>query len=123
MLDVAFGVRDQWGAPPGVTHCCDMMTSNVDLECHRCSDRYECTDNLVTFIARWQEYGLIIHDGGTSYVTIDFCPWCGARLPESQSDRWFDELEELGIDASDVDNIPEDYLTDRWLSRSDPVSG
>ena len=32
-------------------------------------------------------YGLIIHDGGTSAVTIQFCPWCGSKLPASKRDR------------------------------------
>ncbi|MFB7585093.1 DUF6980 family protein [Streptomyces hydrogenans] len=33
------------------------------------------------FSAKFQEYGLIFHQGGTSSITIDCCPWCGrARL-------------------------------------------
>ena len=26
-------------------------------------------------------YGLYVHDGGSAFVEIRFCPWCGARLP------------------------------------------
>jgi hypothetical protein len=37
-------------------------------------------------------YGLIVHDGGHSTIQIDFCPWCGARFPDSKRDRWFDEV-------------------------------
>ncbi|WP_412762571.1 DUF6980 family protein [Priestia aryabhattai] len=27
-----------------------------------------------------QEYGLIIHDGGSSIIGISFCLWCGKKL-------------------------------------------
>ncbi|MCE6992052.1 DUF6980 family protein [Dyadobacter sp. CY323] len=26
------------------------------------------------------DFGLPIHDGGNSYIKIDFCPWCGKKL-------------------------------------------
>ncbi|WP_438362001.1 DUF6980 family protein [Niallia circulans] len=26
------------------------------------------------------DYGLIIHDGGTSSIGIEFCLWCGLKL-------------------------------------------
>ncbi|MFD8740434.1 DUF6980 family protein [Streptomyces sp. NPDC059618] len=84
--------RAESGAPGTQLHCCETMTTNVNFHCDAHEDPYTCPDALVEFSARFQEYGLIIHDGGTSSVTIDFCPWCGHRLPESQRDRWFDEL-------------------------------
>ena len=27
-----------------------------------------------------KDYGIIIHDGGSSFITIKFCPWCGKKL-------------------------------------------
>ncbi|MGN9756752.1 DUF6980 family protein [Streptomyces sp. SD31] len=72
-------------------------------------------DALVGFSARFQEYGLILHDGGTSSITIDFCPWCGRRLPASQRDRWFDELERRGIDPGE-DEVPAEFQDGRWLA-------
>ena len=44
----------------------------------------------------WVE--MSVHDGGRSTVAIEFCPWCGARLPESQRDHWFATLAALGFD-------------------------
>jgi hypothetical protein len=26
------------------------------------------------------DFGLPIHDGGNSYIKINFCPWCGKKL-------------------------------------------
>jgi hypothetical protein len=39
---------------------------------------------LVAYSSKLDEYLLIVHDGGQSGVHIQYCPWCGVRLPESQ---------------------------------------
>lgn len=57
------------------------MHAQLQQLCEEHTDPYECPDYLVAYIANREEYGLIIHDGGTSYITIDFCPWCGSKLP------------------------------------------
>ena len=61
-------------------HCCETMTSNIDQRCDHHSDPFECPDNLIYFSAEGKKYGLIIHDGGSSIIEIQFCPWCGAKL-------------------------------------------
>ncbi|WP_369170244.1 hypothetical protein AB5J49_21475 [Streptomyces sp. R28] len=96
-------------------HCCDAMTSRVNWHCDRHDDPAACPDALIRFSARFQEYGLLIHDGGTSSIGIDFCPWCGRRLPASQRDRWFDELESRGIDPWE-DEIPAEFQDGSWLA-------
>ncbi|MFF9126883.1 DUF6980 family protein [Streptomyces sp. NPDC014889] len=63
-------------------HCCEAMSSHVDMRCGVHDDPFACPDALIGYSAEFQEYGLIIHDGGTSSITIDFCPWCGRRLAE-----------------------------------------
>lgn len=65
-------------------HCCTMM---VDQVTHRCDkhDPFECPDHLIIEIADsdGREYGLITHDGGSSYIRIDYCPWCGTAFNTS----------------------------------------
>jgi hypothetical protein len=61
----------------------------------------------------FREYGLLVHDGGESIIVIEYCPWCGVRLPESLRDEWFDQLEGLGVDP-DCENVPEAFLIDAW---------
>ena len=82
------------------------------------SDPFDCPDCLVHYAAKFDEYGLIIHDGGSSSVSIGFCPWCGARLPDSKRDRWFDELEALGFDDPTDQEIPERYRSDAWFAET-----
>ncbi|MFC9688911.1 DUF6980 family protein [Kribbella sp. NPDC056951] len=96
------------------SHCCETMDRQVSVTCDQHDDPFECADAVVTFSAKFQEYGLIIHDGGSSVLGISFCPWCGQRLPESQRDRWFDSLERLGIDPWS-DEVPAEFEDDRWL--------
>ncbi len=65
-------------------HCCERMEAALRFECTAHADAFECPDSLVYYSGRSDEYGLIVHDGGTSYIVIGYCPWCGAKLPESQ---------------------------------------
>jgi hypothetical protein len=100
-------------APPSadVAFCCEAMASAVAFDCTQHSDPFECADHLVVYNEVLDEYGLVIHDGGPSYILMAHCPWCGARLPESQRDRWFDETEARGLTD---DTLPPDYRTAAW---------
>jgi hypothetical protein len=94
-------------------HCCDMMARALSATCDEHPDPWDCPDALVTYSPVFDEYGLIVHDGGSSAISIAFCPWCGVALPESKRDRWFDEVEELGHDG-DSDDLPAKYRSDAW---------
>jgi hypothetical protein len=53
---------------------------------------------------------------------VDYCPWCGTKLPESLFDTRFDILEkEYGIDSpyddKQKDKIPAEFLTDEWWKK------
>jgi hypothetical protein len=39
-------------------------------------------DDVDVIINKWDEglYGIPIHDGGTSMILINYCPWCGTKL-------------------------------------------
>ncbi len=73
-----------------------------------------CSDALIVFVAQFREYGLRVRDGGTSCVQVDFCPWCGFKLPESLRNKWFDELERLGFDDPLVQDIPATFRSEAW---------
>lgn len=55
-------------------HCCQEMQMMVEEE------------NSIVFLEKFQEYGVPIRDGGSSYLLMNYCPWCGARLPSSTCD-------------------------------------
>jgi hypothetical protein len=95
-------------------HCCEQMAYYLNLKCDIHDDPFDCPDNIVFYNLQFDEYGIIIHDGGHSYITIGYCPWCGKELPEAKRDLWFDEMEKLGIESPFEDEIPEEYKTDAW---------
>ena len=39
---------------------------------------FDCPDALIYHKNRL--WGLIVHDGGGSYIMFKYCPWCGTRL-------------------------------------------
>jgi hypothetical protein len=56
------------------------MDYDLSQKCDVHETRYECPDALITVVRGG--YGLIVHDGGSSFIKISFCPWCGSKLPE-----------------------------------------
>lgn len=62
--------------------CCEDMRLDLERLCDLHPERWDCPDCLVWYSASQNGYGLIIHDGGESYLRIRFCPWCGTALPD-----------------------------------------
>lgn len=95
-------------------HCCETMKGQVNIKCNVHADPFDCPDTLITYNDKFDEYGLIIHDGGSSSIEITYCPWCGSELPGSKRDLWFEVLEQLGFDDPAEQSIPEEFKTDKW---------
>lgn len=98
------------------THCCQRMAEAVNYNCEQHSSPFNCPDHLIYYSDKFDEYGIIVHDGGMSYVLIHHCPWCGTKLPASKRDLWFEEIEALGFDDPLTQDIPEKYQTDKWYN-------
>ena len=85
-------------------HCCPDMQYMVEEE-----------NNSIIFVPQYREYGVPIRDGGSSYLLVKFCPWCGAKLPDSLRNEFFDILEKLGIDYPCSKNkLPEAMRSEKW---------
>ena len=95
------------------THCCESMKQHL-ATCDAHEAKASCGDQLVSYAPKFDEYGLLVHDGGSSVIAIAFCPWCGSKLPESLRDKWFEELELKGFKDPTSEAIPEEYTDERW---------
>jgi hypothetical protein len=82
--------------------CCDRMMAAVDN-----------VEIPIVFTPKFREFGVKVLDGGTSTIELLYCPWCGKELPSSLRDRWFDELDRLGIDPIGTD-VPAVFQDARW---------
>jgi len=61
-------------------HCCDWMQAQIDKQCDVHSSQADCPDALIAYHKKDDQYGIRIHDGGTSWIGISYCPWCGTSL-------------------------------------------
>ena len=66
--------------------CCDIMQAQLNQKCDQHTDPFDCPDVLIYYSEQSHQYGIIIHDGGSSYSAIKYCPWCGAKLAELEAD-------------------------------------
>lgn len=89
-------------AKPSPPHHCDEM-----------SCRLGGGEVAIVYLPKFREYGIRIQDGGTSFQRIQYCPWCGRTLPPSLRNRWFEELDRLGLEPESPD-LPECYRTSAW---------
>lgn len=79
------------------------------------TEKFGEEDKLIFYSKVFDEHGIIVFDGGESYVLISNCAWCGEKLPISKREEWFDKLEELGFSSPLFDeNIPNEYKSDGW---------
>jgi hypothetical protein len=62
--------------------CCDIMRQQLAHRCALHPDPFDCPDNLI--IRGTHGYGIAIHDGGSSYSLIRYCPWCGSELGDAK---------------------------------------
>ncbi|MGM0865185.1 MAG: DUF6980 family protein [Bacillota bacterium] len=60
--------------------CCEDRGYQTNFMCDIQNNPFDCSDKIIISNKRDNKYGLIFHDGGSSNVEINFCPWCGSKL-------------------------------------------
>jgi hypothetical protein len=71
-------------------YCCAWMKHFAQTACERHPDRFDCADSLIHYSEPHNKFGIIIHDGGSSFLTFNYCPWCGTRLGRGSPQRMID---------------------------------
>lgn len=91
------------------------MKESVEYRCEVHPDFGSCHDYLFDYSPMVDEYQLLIHDGelggSETRLTIDYCPFCGTRVPPSRRDERWDRLEALG---REWDQAPDEMNRYGW---------
>ena len=101
----------------------DFMKKNINKNEHCCYEMAMFLEDAqvpIYYDSRYREY----HIPFSNYAAqgIEYCPWCGKRLPKSFRDKYFEILEtEYRIDdvglAQDNNTLPEEFNTDKWWKK------
>ena len=90
-------------------HCCLTM----DAELAR-------GETVLYYSPKYREYGVKLPKS-TGCMLMDYCMFCGKKLPESLRVPWFDILEqEYGLErpvSGDRKKVPQEFLTDEWWKK------
>lgn len=99
--------------------CCNQFYEILKIEPSEGDTPFESGNVVLYHADNVDEYGIIIHDGGESYIVLRFCPWCGSSLPTSKRSLWFEALEKLGFDEPLLNpDIPEEFRTSAWRTET-----
>lgn len=96
--------------------CCDGLRAAVSFQCATHATPFDCSEQALVYNAVFDEFGIVIRNEAAQYLLISHCPFCGARLPTSQRDAWFDALEAAGFDDPNHEDVPQRYLNAAWRS-------
>jgi hypothetical protein len=88
--------------------------------CRNLSDAMEDIRVMICYIPWTREYGIrrlavdrLKDEHPVRMVKIDFCPWCGEKLPDSLKQEWQRQIAIAGHSPNDED-LPGKFLTDTW---------
>ena len=101
--------------------CCEELDKNQNQVCEQ--HKGNCPNNPFYWNAKVREFGVKLGDyweyeSGWTYIKVDYCPFCGYKFPESLRDKYFEELEALGIDYwMEPEKVPEEYKSDKWWNK------
>jgi hypothetical protein len=57
---------------------CVHLAYHAILDCGQHDDPWDCPD--VTIVKTDGGYGVPVRDGGSSFIAISYCPWCGKKI-------------------------------------------
>lgn len=75
----------------------------------------------IDYYGKFREYSIVYSNEAYGYQLMEFCPFCGARLPPSLRIEWYDRVETLGLDPRSP-GIPPSLRDDRWWREDDGPS-
>jgi hypothetical protein len=72
-------VARQRGVDPS-EHPCVHIAYRISREPGVTGDAHDDPDVTLIYSVKTKRYGIPVRDGGSSYIHITHCPWCGKKL-------------------------------------------
>lgn len=96
----------------------DDSFNELDNACCEQMDFYIAyNEHPILYLNKFREYAIECSfdwDGNGVIQDIQYCPFCGKKLPKSLRTRWYNVLKKLGINDPVDKNIPEEFQDDTW---------
>ena len=88
-----------------------------------------CCDEIIFHIQKLEQIIIYLSENRSFLIKVNqhigqeiqYCPWCGTKLPKELSNEWWDILEkEYNIIyplESERDKVPAEFWTDEWWKK------
>ncbi|RHZ35546.1 DUF6980 family protein [endosymbiont GvMRE of Glomus versiforme] len=92
--------------------CCDYLVSRLSEG-----------NVYIKYDSSFREFYLKRSDAKNVIYLIQFCPWCGKKLPKGLRNEWFDILEKEYKIETDIfewrenKDIPQEFKSDEWWKK------
>lgn len=94
------------------------MSASLPHECRAgLSDWIQDAELPIGYADKFREFFIRIDQ--SSMLVMKYCPLCGAKLPRSLRDEWFDRIDALGIEEPDDPCVPPEMRSGRWWREAD----
>ena len=97
-----------------------MIIQDNNFCCYAMKESFE-DDKIIQYSNIFRRYFIDIDE--KSYRQLEFCPWCGVKLPKVLNREFFDTLENEyhfdldNLDFPDFKNAPKEMQTDEWWKK------
>lgn len=74
-------------------------------------------NSLINYRSYVRSYNFLIDSSYGTHQQMNYCFWCGAKVPEEFGDEWARILKEdynLDNPFEDWDRVPAEFKTDEW---------
>jgi hypothetical protein len=79
-------------------------------------DHLADTEVPIEYLPQVREYQIVASTGAFGQL-LNYCPWCGSRLPMSLREVWGERLDQLGIYdplGDEKERVPPMFQDDSW---------
>lgn len=97
--------------------CCTMLDDIIQSKEYLIGYSPMFREFYMTLLDSRNDVGFFVGKQSRPMQCLNWCPFCGAKLPSSLRTEWHDILNDMGIEEplfKDEHCVPDDFTTDKW---------